>query len=140
MLMVHGKLQAYNSPDDLKNLWKALITSLNSCGDGPIRTLQEWKKVLEYFEWSAAVDGMNVGEFGIHGISLQNIEENNDDLVDPEEEMEGEIEGAIEEGEDIILQVVSDETKKKRTRKTTNDVLTNAYQEAVVSRLKALII
>ncbi|KAG5858462.1 hypothetical protein JTB14_006259 [Gonioctena quinquepunctata] len=62
---------------------------------------------------SAAVDGMNVGEFGIHGISLQNIEENHDDLVDPEEEMEGEIEGAIEEGEDIILQVVNNETKTK---------------------------
>ncbi|KAG5879264.1 hypothetical protein JTB14_001709 [Gonioctena quinquepunctata] len=81
MLMVYGKLQAYNSPDDLKNLWEKLTKSLNSCMDGPVRTLLECKKA---------------------------------DLVDPEEKMEGEIEGAIEKG--------------TGTRKTTNYVPTNAYQ------------
>lgn len=33
-------------PEIVDALWEELQGSLNSCGDGPVRTVQEWKKVI----------------------------------------------------------------------------------------------
>lgn len=47
-LLITGKMNPKNVPEDLTKLWEELSLSLNSCGDGPIRTSPEWKKVMKH--------------------------------------------------------------------------------------------
>jgi hypothetical protein len=40
-----GRMEPKDGPEMLDQIWKQLTTTLNSCGDGPIRQQTEWKKV-----------------------------------------------------------------------------------------------
>lgn len=44
-ILLTGKLSPSNNPEDMEVLWKNLTEELNSCGDGPLRDTNGWKKV-----------------------------------------------------------------------------------------------
>ncbi|KAJ8909271.1 hypothetical protein NQ315_015254 [Exocentrus adspersus] len=39
-------------PEEVDELWEELSLLLNSCGDGPVRNVAEWKKA--FTEWKSA--------------------------------------------------------------------------------------
>ncbi|KAF5276397.1 hypothetical protein FQR65_LT16345 [Abscondita terminalis] len=52
-ILLTGKLVPSMAPDTLKSVWDNLCLELNSCGDGPTRTPESWKKVFR--EWKSVV-------------------------------------------------------------------------------------
>ncbi|XP_074035337.1 uncharacterized protein isoform X2 [Leptinotarsa decemlineata] len=48
-ILLTGKWSPSNNPEDMEALWRNLTQELNSCGDGPIRDTNGWKKV--FTEW-----------------------------------------------------------------------------------------
>lgn len=44
-VLITGKLTPLMDPADLEILWDQVTEDLNSCGDGPLRTAGEWRKV-----------------------------------------------------------------------------------------------
>lgn len=45
-ILVNGKFSPANSLMDITQIWESMVNKMNACGDGPVRTVVEWKKVI----------------------------------------------------------------------------------------------
>ncbi|XP_031351066.1 uncharacterized protein LOC116176574 isoform X2 [Photinus pyralis] len=52
-LLVTGRLTPGMNIETLQQLWSSLAEELNSCGSGPIRKVESWKKI--FTEWKSLV-------------------------------------------------------------------------------------
>ncbi|KAJ3621688.1 hypothetical protein MTP99_003795 [Tenebrio molitor] len=154
-------MEPKDGPEMLDQIWKQLTTTLNSCGDGPIRQQTEWKKV--FTEWKsatrrkcrekkelnecerklieltgpAAVDGhSNIAEIGVEfqepGGSAQIADEEH--ISDNEENI---ILTVVDDNDENVVQEPTG-IKRKRDRKTTGDILTDAYKQSTNAQKEGL--
>ncbi|KAJ8974789.1 hypothetical protein NQ317_017439 [Molorchus minor] len=167
-LLRTGKLKPTDEPKDVQNIWEKMACELNACGDGPIRTTQEWKKVFR--EWKSAVrkkarkqKELNANEQKLLSLTgtvavtgFQQITEIGA-VVEPQDEPLGtetinynyELSDAplndMPNEEVLIVEVENDaddmpcsSKKGKRNKKTDNSLLT-AYQEGQESEREGLL-
>ncbi|KAF5279254.1 hypothetical protein FQR65_LT15459 [Abscondita terminalis] len=52
-ILITGKLTPTTGPENILKIWSELKDALNSCGDGPVKDIDGWKKV--FTEWKSQV-------------------------------------------------------------------------------------
>ncbi|XP_031353383.1 uncharacterized protein LOC116178413 [Photinus pyralis] len=52
-ILITGKLTPSTNTEGLKQIWNEMVANLNSCGDGPVRNIEGWKKVFR--EWKCII-------------------------------------------------------------------------------------
>ncbi|XP_064213675.1 uncharacterized protein LOC103314579 isoform X2 [Tribolium castaneum] len=156
-----GRL-ASNQYEALGAIWKELTVLLNSVGDGPVREINEWKKV--FTEWKCSIrkkarenKALNdnekrllklTGNEAVEG--LTGVEEIGIGFADARNEEINEVRDDGTNEEEILISIENEDIDdqgqtrrptariKKRTKKTSSDVLLKSYTQATKSQFEGL--